>query len=320
MKEKLSTSVVMTTYNGSKFVIEQLQSLLNQDRKIDEVLIFDDHSKDDTVSIVQRFIDQNDLKHWSITINAEQYGWKKNFYQGMLLANCDVIFTCDQDDIWYPYKIDDMTRILENDSKIMVVEGQFEKYFMGESKKSISNSLDRISDLLSNKKDSGNVKIRHFGADFMRLAPGCCMCVRRTFLHKIKNYWHPVFGHDAYITFYSLVEDCYAVFEKPVIKWRHYTGSTSRPKTKVDDIRLKELDRNDIVIEYIEKYLKDTNNSNTKIINVLNKSKKISNDRRKLIITGNITLGIKNIFNIRYYERSRSYITDFKYAIKNKSL
>ena len=59
MNNILTTSVVMTTYNGEQFVYDQLYSLFKQTRKIDEVLIFDDGSTDNTVSIIETFINKN---------------------------------------------------------------------------------------------------------------------------------------------------------------------------------------------------------------------------------------------------------------------
>lgn len=51
-------SVVMTTYNGQKYVLEQMESLRNQTRAIDEVIIMDDGSKDDTAEIVTSYIEK----------------------------------------------------------------------------------------------------------------------------------------------------------------------------------------------------------------------------------------------------------------------
>ena len=61
MYEQLSTSVVMATYNGEKNILEQLDSLLSQTKKINEVLICDDCSTDNTVDIISSFIEKNNL-------------------------------------------------------------------------------------------------------------------------------------------------------------------------------------------------------------------------------------------------------------------
>ena len=66
----MTVSVVMSSYNGEKYIREQLESLLMQTRKIDEVIIADDCSSDNTVAIVEDFIRKNNLKsNWRIIIN-----------------------------------------------------------------------------------------------------------------------------------------------------------------------------------------------------------------------------------------------------------
>ena len=66
MKEKIS--VVMTTYNGQKYLLEQLESLRNQTFKIDEVIIMDDCSQDETPNLIRKYIADNDLKGWKLRL------------------------------------------------------------------------------------------------------------------------------------------------------------------------------------------------------------------------------------------------------------
>ena len=75
-------SIAMTTYNGSKYIIKQLDSLRQQTTKPDEVIILDDCSKDDTVQITLDYIKKWGLTGWSIKPNKINLGWKRNFYAG----------------------------------------------------------------------------------------------------------------------------------------------------------------------------------------------------------------------------------------------
>ena len=94
-------SVVVTTYNGKMHLEKQLLSLLQQERAPDEVLIFDDGSTDGTIELVQSFIRKNCLESWQFYVNAKRKGWKQNFMEGLRKAAGDILFPCDQDDIWY---------------------------------------------------------------------------------------------------------------------------------------------------------------------------------------------------------------------------
>ena len=80
MKKKIS--VVMATYNGQKYVLEQMESLRNQTMCIDEVIIMDDCSEDQTSQIINHYIKQYNLISWKLIQNNTNQGWKKNFKLG----------------------------------------------------------------------------------------------------------------------------------------------------------------------------------------------------------------------------------------------
>jgi glycosyltransferase involved in cell wall biosynthesis len=75
----MSVSVVITTYNGEKYIVDQLESLRNQTRKIDEVLIYDDGSTDSTSMIVENFIKDFKLENWHFIVNKKKQGLEKKF-------------------------------------------------------------------------------------------------------------------------------------------------------------------------------------------------------------------------------------------------
>ena len=105
-------SVVISTYNGSKYILEQLDSIRNQTRRADEVMIIDDCSTDDTVEKINNFLKKYNLNNWKIVKNVENKGWKRNFMEGIWRSNGDLIFPCDQDDIWMPDKLQLMEAIM----------------------------------------------------------------------------------------------------------------------------------------------------------------------------------------------------------------
>ena len=68
-------SIVLSTYNGEAYITEQLDSILNQTRKADEVLIFDDCSTDNTPQIIEQFISEHTLTTWTFAVKQENKGW-----------------------------------------------------------------------------------------------------------------------------------------------------------------------------------------------------------------------------------------------------
>lgn len=108
----MNISIVISSYNGSSHIIEQLDSIRNQTRTPDEVLICDDCSTDSTPEIVNKYIKIHSLNNWRIVINQENKGWKRNFIDGIEKSTGDLIFTCDQDDIWRTDKLEIMENIM----------------------------------------------------------------------------------------------------------------------------------------------------------------------------------------------------------------
>lgn len=105
----MKTSVAVCTYNGEKFLNQQLDSILNQTIPVDEIIVCDDRSSDSTAAILESYT----VKHpgiFKIYINEQNIGSVKNFEKAVSLCNNEVIFFSDQDDIWVENKVE---RILE---------------------------------------------------------------------------------------------------------------------------------------------------------------------------------------------------------------
>ena len=123
----MKISVCMATYNGEKFVREQLEYIWQQSRKPDEVIICDDDSTDTTRDIVLDFISEKQLEDsWRLVHNQVRKGYPENFYYCMGLATGDVVFLADQDDIWSVDKIRCMQDALENDDDMKVLACKME--------------------------------------------------------------------------------------------------------------------------------------------------------------------------------------------------
>lgn len=98
----------MTTYNGEKFLREQLDSMLTQSRPIDELVVCDDGSTDGTVGILNEFSKRAPFPV-NIIVNEKNLGSTKNFEKAMSLCTGDIILLCDHDDVW----LHDKVKILE---------------------------------------------------------------------------------------------------------------------------------------------------------------------------------------------------------------
>ncbi len=109
-KYKKTASVALCTYNGEKYIAEQLDSILNQNQPPDEIVICDDISTDKTLEIIGSY-QQKFPDIFKVYRNETQLGVVKNFEKAINLCTKDIIFLCDQDDIWLPKKIEIAVRI-----------------------------------------------------------------------------------------------------------------------------------------------------------------------------------------------------------------
>ena len=107
-------SIVLCTYNGSRFLAGQLDSLLAQTWPHFEIVAVDDGSTDDTVSVLERYAAQD--ARIRVVINPANLGFARNFERSVSLSRGAYIAPCDQDDVWLPGKIEALLAAIEGHS------------------------------------------------------------------------------------------------------------------------------------------------------------------------------------------------------------
>ncbi|NUU04759.1 glycosyltransferase [Leifsonia sp. C5G2] len=105
MAEPARVSVALCTHNGARYLADQLHSIAQQSRPVDELLVSDDDSTDTTVDLVEDFAERSaDRANVSVTVNRPALGVTKNFESVLARATGDVVLLSDQDDVWDPDK------------------------------------------------------------------------------------------------------------------------------------------------------------------------------------------------------------------------
>ncbi len=118
--------ILMCTYNGEKYIEKQLDSIRLQTRQADKLSIYDDISTDNTVAVINDYIKKYNLTDkWSVTINSQNKGWRKNFFDAIFASCGDIIFFSDQDDIWELDKIEVMSSVMEANENILKLNSKF---------------------------------------------------------------------------------------------------------------------------------------------------------------------------------------------------
>ena len=119
------TSIALATYQGARYLGQQLESYLAQTRLPDELVISDEHSTDETAHIVQEF---SRKAPFPVTFfrNTGKRGIRWNFENAVRHCNHEIILFSDQDDVWLPQHVERLAAMLEADERILAVSSNSE--------------------------------------------------------------------------------------------------------------------------------------------------------------------------------------------------
>lgn len=167
----------MATYNGEKYLHEQVDSILAQLEENDELIVSDDGSTDSTIQILKSYDD----KRIKIFINNSSHGVNKNFENALTHVQGDIIFLADQDDVWLPRKVKECCEALQYFDCVVhdaiVVDG----------------NLSIVSESFFAERNSNNGFWKNI---IKNTYLGCCMAFRKDILDiclpipKTKAYFH----------------------------------------------------------------------------------------------------------------------------------
>lgn len=175
----MTTAVAIALYNGEAYLHKQLECIRKQTKTPNQVVLCDDGSKDHTVQIVMDYIEKHQLQDsWKLVVNKENLGYARNFFHAMALCDADLVFLCDQDDLWKEDKIEKMTEVMQQQPDIQLLSCKFEI---------IDGNDTPMQGLLTRKpKQTGTVtpvRPEELLRGFYWL--GMLMCVRKIFLDQI---------------------------------------------------------------------------------------------------------------------------------------
>lgn len=217
----MKTSVVISAYNGKRYIIEQLESIRQQSQPVDEVLIADDCSTDGTPELVQAYIDQHHLAGWHVEVNTVNKGWRRNFMEAMWASTGDVVFSCDQDDLWHPDKVKLMTATLTAYPEISLLTSNYDEFFP-----------DGKHRLAPWPKQTGLFEVPLKRNYMLVKAPGCTYAIRRSLLDVAKKYWQPDYPHDALLWRLSQFNHGLYALAQPLLRWRKHETSAFAKESK----------------------------------------------------------------------------------------
>lgn len=116
----MKISAVICTYNGEKYFEEQIISIINQSIKPNEIILCDDCSSDNTKVLLKKYADLfSDFL--TVYYNEKQLGTIKNFEKAISLTTGNIIFLSDQDDIWYPDRLEKSLSVFNDQPNVLLL-------------------------------------------------------------------------------------------------------------------------------------------------------------------------------------------------------
>ncbi len=112
METSYKTSVIIGTFNGEKYIGEQLDSILNQTILPNEIVICDDDSTDRTIEVVKEILTDSGIRY-VLKKNKNRLGILENYEKCNALCSGDIVFVCDQDNVWSHHYIESFLRKFE---------------------------------------------------------------------------------------------------------------------------------------------------------------------------------------------------------------
>lgn len=184
-------SVAIATYNGAKYFEKQLDSIVSQTLEVNEIVICDDNSHDETYEIARKYKKNYSKIDWCILKNNSNLGYSKNFRRAITNCTGDIIFLCDQDDIWSKDKVKKIVEVFENNRNVLSLITDFrninsnDDFFYEEDK---SNNIWVNSRISSSQNKLEKIYLTEIlGHNF---GPGCTQAIRKDLLapySKIKS-------------------------------------------------------------------------------------------------------------------------------------
>lgn len=232
----MKISVCIATYQGAKYIREQLDSILCQIPKDAEVVISDDNSTDNTIEIIRSYNDSRIR-----IVGCRPFcSPMLNMENALRNARGEYVFMSDQDDVWLKDKVTEMMMLLKSydlvvsNATLVSSDGMILPF-------SLFERLDAKSGLIHNLLRNGYT--------------GCCMAFRRSLLKFALPFPKNIYMHDAWLGFIAEIYGTSFFYSKSLILYRrHGNTSTNTGEKSLNPLWKKIMIRMRYVFSLIERY------------------------------------------------------------------
>ncbi|WP_416222240.1 glycosyltransferase family 2 protein [Sphingomonas sp. LY160] len=200
----------MATFNGARFLPEQIDSLLRQTRKPDEIVISDDGSTDGTMELLHDYAARFP-ELFKVSRNSTQLGYRENFSEASSRCSGDWVLFCDQDDYWFPTKIERVLDAVASRPEILLW----------------INDMEMADEALRPLGHSVFDNVRRMNLPLSWSGPGCGTAVRSDLLKLALPFPPERKGHDDWINGFALLLGVRGEIDEVLQYYRRHEGATT---------------------------------------------------------------------------------------------
>ncbi|MEL7605872.1 MAG: glycosyltransferase family 2 protein [Sedimentibacter saalensis] len=243
--------ILLASYNGEKYIAEQIDSILNQTYKDWFLYIKDDCSTDNTINIIRNYENTYKDKIKVITSDIKSGSAKDNFFSMFKYSENEYIMTCDQDDVWLPNKIEiTLYKMMEaeKENEDMPILVHTDLKVVDEKLKKITDSLIKMQNLDFRRDKLNNLLVQN-------IVTGCTVMVNRKLLYYIKQVPQQAIMHDWWMALLASALGKLYFIDIPTVLYRqHSNNDVGAKNVKSTDYILRKL-RN---LNSVKKTINDT--------------------------------------------------------------
>lgn len=215
-------TILMATYNGEKYVAEQIESILCQTETRWRLIIQDDCSKDRTEAIVNKYAEKYPEKIKFVKSNVASGSAKANFFSMLKFSGSEYMMTCDQDDVWLPGKIEITLK------KMWDLEKEFgsnKPLLVHTDLKTVDEKLNVVSDSFFSFQNLDSTRNRVNNILVQNIVTGCTMMVNRALLQLIDEIPEQAVIHDWWFALIAAAFGEIGFIKEPTILYRQHTDN-----------------------------------------------------------------------------------------------
>jgi len=243
----MTVDILLATYNGSKYVEEQLNSILNQTWDDFNLIISDDCSTDETRSILAEYDGQSNV---TIYYQKSNLGYKKNFEFLTSKITSEYCMFSDQDDVWESNKIEEMMKVMMSGKYSLVY---CDLKIVDQNLNEIHPSMIRFMNKLQqcNFNDFRSITIDN-------VVSGCALLTKKEIIDKAVPFANSPFVHDWWLAVIATQVGSIFYLDKALVKYRQHVNNVIGIKSQQKE-KFSFFDYRNQLIEFKVNQFKECN-------------------------------------------------------------